>query len=215
MSVSLVTDHAERAVALLTERYRQPSISALLRSWVNRVQELENAYFDLLTKRGVSNGVGTVLDLLGKIVGQPREGRLDDLYRVWIAARVLVNQSSGTHPQLIALVQKLVSFQHDVRLEDEYPAAFTMHVDVPIDGPTGVQIAKLLKVARAGGIGGLFHWHRSATTFRFSAIADTPALGSAFGFGAGELSAVSDGRDMGFIDPPAPAGPTSALPVIL
>jgi hypothetical protein len=204
--IERLADHADRAAALLTDIYRKPRLMALLRSYAAEVQRLEDAYWDLLTKRSVADATGKTLDLLGRIVGQPRQGRSDDVYRIWIAARVLVNASSGTRPQLLAIVRKLVGEGVALRFEDEYPAAFTIHVDEAIVGADGVEIAKMIAQARAGGVGGQLHWFDDdAHVFRFSSVADVPELDSAHGFDVSRLAAVSDGRDMDF-EPAAGGG---------
>ena len=205
MTITKITDHAARAVAHLTERYRKPLVSALLSSLVAEIQELEEAFWDLRTKRSIETAEGAVLDLLGKLVGQPRENRDDDTYRLWIAARVLVNASTGTAPRLIAIADKVTSGAA-IRFEDEPPAAFTLHVDEPIVGTDGVELAKLITQARAGGVGGQVHWFDVEDAFAFSDDPDDPELLSAAGFGAGRFSAVSDGRSMAFEPPPDAGG---------
>ena len=204
--MNLILTHEPDAVALLTDRYRQPRISALLAAWTAEVQALELAYWDLLTKRSPATAEGAVLDLLGKIVGQPREGRTDEQYRVWISARVLVNQSSGLSRQLIALAAKLC--QVPIRIEDHYPAAFTIHAMGPVLGADGVEIAQLIVEAKAAGVKAFFHWYDSLAVFRFSATG-TPVPNSDCGFGRGRFSAVSDGRDMDFF-PYAPSASSRA-----
>lgn len=203
MTITKITDHPARAVAHLTERYRQPLISALLASVVEEIQELEAALWDLRSKRSIADGEGAVLDLLGKVVGQPRENRDDPNYRLWIAARVLVNASSGTGPQLSNIAKKITGAR--VRFEDEPPAAFTLHVQDPIVGTDGVELAKMIKLARAGGVGGQVHWFDDADAFAFSST-DEPEFASDAGFNRGRFAGVSDGRPMAY-DPEPPPDP--------
>lgn len=182
-----LTDHEERGVALLIERYRKPRISALLASWLHEVQILEDVLFELL-----EHILDRQLDVLGRIVGQPREGRSDEVYLLWIKARVLVNRSSGKTQQLIDIVKALGVT--GVRLEEQYPAAAVIHADAPlVDLATGGQIARLLHSAKAGGVALYFHWF-SGTPFRFAPgtapVADDPG-----GFDHGLWSAASDGTD--------------------
>lgn len=198
--MQLVLTHETEGVARLTERYRKPIISALNASWGVDVQVIELAFWDLLTKRSPSTAQGAVLDLLGKLVGQPRQGRADNKYALWISARILVNRSSGLTKQLLALAFKLTGVP--VRVQDYYPAAFILRATEPIVGSDGVEIAKLLKRAKAAGVLMNFHWFDTLTTFRCS-LSGSPAYSSARGFAEGRLSAVSDGRDMDF-EPPAP-----------
>lgn len=210
--MNLVLTHEADAVALLTDRYRQPKISALLAAWTAEVQALELAYWDLLTKRSPATAEGAVLDLLGKIVGQPREGRTDEQYRVWIAARVLVNQSSGLSRQLIALAAKLC--QVPIRIEDHYPAAFTIHAMGPVVGADGAEIAQLIVLAKAAGVQAFFRWVDSTTAFRFS-VSGESMYDSPRGFSRGQLSAISDGRDMAYPPETQDVAPDGALLVVL
>ena len=210
--MNVILTHEPDAVALLTDRYRQPKISALLAAWTAEVQALELAYWDLLTKRSPATAEGAVLDLLGKIVGQPREGRTDEQYRVWISARVLVNQSSGLSRQLIALAAKLC--QVPIRIEDHYPAAFTIHAMGPVVGADGAEIAQLIVLAKAAGVQAFFHWYDSTTSFRFSVSGDS-VYDSPRGFNRGRFSAISDGRDMGYNTEPQPVAPAGSILVVL
>src|SRR5262249_42034837 len=52
----------------------KPNIAALLSALVAPAQDVEDAFQDLLTKRGIETGEGVQLDVVGKIVGQKRNG---------------------------------------------------------------------------------------------------------------------------------------------
>jgi hypothetical protein len=217
MNVQLVTDHETRAAALLTEQFKgQPAIVAVLKSWSGQVQGLEDSAYETLLQRALDTATGISLDLLGGIVGQPRGGRSDAQYRLWIAGRVLVNKSRGKAPQLIAIAAKLCN--GPVRLREYYPAAFTIYCDRVITGSDGVEIAKLLKIAKAAGVRMHFVWYDSPTAFRFS-VGGALGISSSRGFNQGRLGAVSDGRDMAFAPepPPGPGGGdgSGALLVVL
>lgn len=189
MIMEHVTDHEARGVALLIERYRKPRISALLASWLHEVQELEDVLMDLL-----EHGLERQLDVQGRLVGQPREGRDDATYLMWIRARVLVNRSSGKTTQLIAVAKAVGVLA--VRLEEQYPAALVIHSDLSFDLPTGLQVAKLLHLAHAGGVALYFHWF-AGTPFRF-APADVPVADDPSGFDHGLWSAISNGSEVTF-----------------
>lgn len=199
--ISHVTDHAEKGVARLIERYRKPLVSALLASWLGEVQEAEDALWQLL-ERTVTDAEGNALDVLGRIVGQPREGRVDDVYRVWVAARILVSQSSGKPEQLISIAKKLAGGAV-IRLEEYYPASFLVRIQTAIDETTGNQIATLLQRAKGGGIAMHTTWSAEANglAFRF-APGSTVVSGSQRGFEAGAFAAVSDGSaEVEFAEP--------------
>lgn len=196
MSLEHVTDHEARGAARLTEQFKyQPAVVALLKSWLADVQEVEDAAFELQLARAVDSAEGTALDVVGALVGQGREGRSDTQYRIWIKGKVLVNRSRGRPHQLIAIAAKLA--KGTVEFVEYYPAAFTIWATEPVLGSDGVEIAKLLQLARAGGVTGHFSWFDDDQSFAFS---DSGELveNNALGFGQGRMAAVSDGRDMVF-----------------
>lgn len=186
-------DHAVRGVARLIERYRRPRTSALLESWLGEVQSAEDALWQLLIERSVTTAVGAQLDVLGAIVGQAREGRADEPYRVWISARNMVSRSSGTTAELLALARKLLPADVTISLEEYYPAAVVVRLGaVTLDA--GYHVAHMLHLAKAAGVLLEATWPVAATaTFAFAPLPATPVLGSAIGFDAGGWAAVTDG----------------------
>lgn len=217
MSLAYVTDHESRAASRLTEQFKdKAAVVALLKTWAAQVQDIEDSVYQLQLQRGLATATGINLDLLGAIVGQPRGGRNDTQYKLWIAGRVLVNKSRGKTPQIIAIAAKLCN--GPVRLREYPPAAFVIYCDRVIVGNDGVEIAKLLKIAKAAGVRMHFVWYDSPTAFRFS-TSGSRAFSSSRGFTAGRLAAVSDGRDMVFGEAPPPGpgtgGDGGALLVVL
>lgn len=200
------TDHVTRGVERLIERYRLPRTSALLASWLTEVQAVEDAFIQLLTERSVDVATGDTLDMLGSIVGQPRAGRDDDTYRLWISARVMVERSSGTTEQIIAIVDKLTGGGL-VKLLEYYPGSFVVSTEAAITANDGIQIGELVGLAKAAGVRCYFVWPSLATTsaFRF-APADESVLDSPEGFDRGAFAFVSDGSPM-----PLPEGVVTYL----
>jgi hypothetical protein len=192
MTLAYRADHVSRAVARLIERYRQPRTSALLASWVAELQAVEDAYWQLYTERHLATASGATLDLLGDIVGQPRDGRDDATYRLWISARVLVQRSSGTTEQIIAIADKLAG-GNTVVLREYYPASFVLDMGA-LDSHTGLQIAQLIVPAKAAGVRFMATWSNVAWPAVFTfAPADVPIAASPKGFDAGRWAFVSDG----------------------
>ncbi len=72
------------------------------------IQPVENSLQDLLLNRSVSTAVGYQLDILGKIVGQVRQGLDDDTYRRYIRARITTNRSDGVIEDLITISDLVV-----------------------------------------------------------------------------------------------------------
>src|SRR5690349_3946784 len=71
-------------------------------------QSLENTLQDLLTKRSIDTAEGAQLDVIGKLVGQPRNGLDDDTYRRYCRARIATNRSNGTNENLITITDLIV-----------------------------------------------------------------------------------------------------------
>jgi hypothetical protein len=187
-------DHVTRGVQRLIERYRTPKTSALLASWLTEVQAAEDALWQLMTERAIDTAYGVTLDVLGAIVGQPREGRSDDEYRLWISAASLVSRSQGTPEELIAITRKLIPAGSSARLEEYYPAAFLMRVGGGLDVSDGYEIAQLLRRAKPAGVGMHLTWTApGADVFTF-APGDVPvAPVSPMGFDHGHWAYVADG----------------------
>lgn len=195
-------EHVTRGVERLIERYRRPRTSALLESWLAEVQGVEDALWQLLVDRSLESAEGAQLDVLGRIVGEPRRGRDDATYRVWIEARNLVSRSSGTTTQMLALVRKLLP-TIELRFEEYYPAAFVFRFGPGLELDAGYQVAYMLRLAKPAGVLFEMTWpsEASGNIFAFSPDVGTPVVPSGLGFDEGAWAVVADGS---FIPQPPP-----------
>src|ERR1700761_4538956 len=101
----------------------KPRLAALATSYLSGVQDLENAAIDLLLSRMVQNNpTGDLLDKLGKLVGQDREGFSDADYLLLITARIRANRSGARHEDLIAIATLLIP-NTQIVLRDLPPAS--------------------------------------------------------------------------------------------
>jgi len=170
MGLTKVTTHIAEALANLVEQFKgQPTIAATLTAFVQQVQELEGALFELLEERGIDTAIGAQLDTLGDIVGEPRLGRGDDNYRVAIRGRILVNLSEGTPVDLIGLLVVL-SEGSAVTLTEYYPASLTAELATAVgDEEEAHRIGDLLHTATAAGVLAhlIYHGVPEAERFRF------------------------------------------------
>jgi hypothetical protein len=151
MPLTKITDHVEQGLALLLSQYKdKPRLAALLSSYLRRVQELEDAIWDVLVKRLIDNAVDEQLRMIGRIVGQANEGGWDDdTYRIFIKGRIRANQSNG-HGDDVIDVLNLVEAA-DFVLSEVYPAA--MYVDFAT--PTIADPLILMELARRAKGGGV------------------------------------------------------------
>lgn len=93
----------QQGLARLTGAYvNQPNARAWLKAILTEVQALENAVFSVISGRILANAqvlalpaTNPVFDSLGALVGQPRGGMSDTLYKSAIYLRVAANRATG------------------------------------------------------------------------------------------------------------------------
>lgn len=151
-------DHSATAIARLAEFIKtQPNFLALLASVVTQVQDLETALQQLNTLRGLPNASGGQLDVIGGILTQPRAGLSDSVYRDFLSARILLNQSSGTVDQILTIFALVTS--GTVKLVEWPPAAFDLQIhDDALTADALAVLLAILRQARAAGVKGELHW---------------------------------------------------------
>lgn len=178
------TEVVSRGVSRLLFTFQdKPRIVALLSSYLAEVQELRDATYQVWVLRQLQRIIaGTVvptndiMNKLGKLVGQPREGFDNVNYAILISARIRANKSTGRTADIIAVTSLLVPGTA-IYVQDLPPASImiTPQGAVLFD-PYLIGESFLLK-AVAAGVYLMFRW----TTAPF---ANTLILGYARGLGA-------------------------------
>lgn len=199
------TQHNEEGLALFIDRYKgKPRMAALLTIFMNQVQDLEDALFELITERTVDAAIGVQLDILGAIVGQPdRAGLSDDDYRTIIKARIKVNRSDGHADQMIEILRLIASATDaetpiQIIFIDLPPAGFTLQIITDLGTIDPAITFNLLDDARGAGIDFQFIYTTAleAETFEFASALTPVELDTDKGFGStvtavgGKLSSV-------------------------
>lgn len=191
---------ADEGVGLFTDEWQEkPRLEALLRSYLNRLQELEDTTWNVLESRLIDNAVNSQLDTLGKLVGQPRLGLDDTTYRTYVKARALVNRSKGRGEDIIALCTTLLG-AFTTTLTEMYPASFIIETNVPLSPALvaqALEISRLIASGRAAGVGSSFHFTDEAFAglFLFSAT-DTQDVDAPHGL-SGAISPGTGGTLIG------------------
>jgi hypothetical protein len=125
------TGHVDRATSRLIMQFRdKPRIVAFVAAIANEVQQLENAAWDVLLLRALDNPLtsGAQLDMIGRVVGQAREGNSDAAYIPLLRARIKTNRSDGRTETLIAITLLLLGLSTALFLR-EYPKAIEIEAD--------------------------------------------------------------------------------------
>jgi hypothetical protein len=92
-----IENHVEAGLSRLIEQYkRDVTFRKFLTIHLRRVQELEDAYWEILVKRLFDTAEGAQLTAIGKIVGAERGGLSDEDFKIVVAARIAVLRSHGT-----------------------------------------------------------------------------------------------------------------------
>lgn len=175
-----VMDHQTRAFRRLPEQFKKKTkIVALLRALVGPCASLELALQCLLTLRSVNTAVGAQLDVIGKLVGRPRNGVTDDdVYRRYIRAQIAANNSDGLIDQILTIAE-LVIFDDDARLRfrNEGTAAYVLVVDdVPVSAVVAKVLITMLRRATAAGVRGMLHTNAGPPEEAFEFLGSLPEL---------------------------------------
>lgn len=89
------TQIVSRALGLVPWAFSKTRSAALLSAVLDNVQAVEDEAGWLIDSLDLDTATGAKLDLVGKRVKEPRDGRTDAVYRSFIKARILRNRSVG------------------------------------------------------------------------------------------------------------------------
>jgi hypothetical protein len=99
-----ITTHIEDAKSRMIERYRNsPKFEGVISLFAEKMQALEDAIDYFQNHRWIADAEGFQLDLIGEIVGQPREGVNDTTYRVLLYVKVAINAARGDPESVIGI----------------------------------------------------------------------------------------------------------------
>lgn len=148
-NIVYISTHKEDAVARLASQFKdRPLIAGLIMSFVKQHQDMEDTVQQLLTERLLDTAVGEQLDGFGGIVGEHRNGRNDDDYRLAIKARIGRNTSEGT-PDDVINVFNILTGSTQTQLVEFSPAVITLTANVNFSNEAAIK-AYAQKVVAAG-----------------------------------------------------------------
>lgn len=115
-------DHILEGISLLVSQYRnKPKLAVWIMVYLQRLQEVEDSIHAVVDAWSVDNAVGWRLDVIGDRVGQPRTGSSDDVYRLWIKARIRANRSGGRIGDLRGIADLLIpGYQYRTENQNVY-----------------------------------------------------------------------------------------------
>jgi hypothetical protein len=163
------------------EYWKTKPVFCALRDIVgDEIQELENVVWDVLASKDIDRAFGASLDLLGRIVGEARDGADDPTLRVRIKARERINRSQGRTNDVLGMVEILDPAAFS--LTDTPPAAFVLSMFAPPSGfATASTIASLVAECRAAGIGAVVEMPAPGGVFHLADTVGATVAGSELG----------------------------------
>ena len=121
----------DESIELFIEQFKgATAIEGLARSLMAGLDSVETTLDDLLLKRWLALAVGTQLDRLGVILGQPRYGRNDEAYRAALYFQIFINTSKAD-PEAIIKATRVLSAGTFLRYWENYPAGYQIFTDGP------------------------------------------------------------------------------------
>lgn len=158
-------DHQAAALKRLPLQFQgKPNIETLLKILVAPAQELEDVFWTLVYERtlakAVELGLDSVIDLIGKLVGEARQGRSNADYARFINARIVARKSNGLTEELITITM-LVIANPDAYVHVQWtpPAAVIVRIDeVATADDVAAILIEFLKVSVSAGVRVLLEW---------------------------------------------------------
>jgi hypothetical protein len=150
--LAIIVDHVEQAQGNFISQYRdKPRFNAKTAAIVVQLQEIENAIYDLWLSSWIDTAEDQQLDDIGDLVGQKRQGFIDEDYRPLIKARIKTNRSDGQIEQMNEILNLILGDATDSGTREFYPAALVAETySVPIS-PSFIW-RDFLKRAKGGGV---------------------------------------------------------------
>jgi len=145
-------EHELTGRARLIWEYRgKPRMESWLSAMLDPIESLEQVTLEVLVGRWPLTAEGVQLDTVGAIVGQERGEFLDGLYRIFIAARILVNRALGQSPEM-GYILEVIGYP-TIDCHEHYPAEIRFSV---AGFQYGEYVGPLLRDACPGGV--LLRW---------------------------------------------------------
>lgn len=102
-----ITNHSESAYDRLLGQFKEkPIITAVLKTWTDLIQEVEDDYFSLMSETLFLNGSGKNLERYGQLFNIPLpEGMPDKEYRELLIAEIMRRSSDGSPDRIRKIVE--------------------------------------------------------------------------------------------------------------
>jgi hypothetical protein len=139
----------ERFKTLLLEQYKESkNLNNILEVISTTFEELDQVFKDLKEVLNIDKAKGKIIDLIGDIVGEKRNGREDEEYLKYVKFKIFKNTSRCFVDDVVKIL-KFITNASIVIYSDNPPASYTIYtngLEVPKD------IKKILDKLSAAGV---------------------------------------------------------------
>lgn len=125
----------DEAESLLLYQFKDaPKLKNLIRSLVMPLETIVEDIEALGDGLHIDEASGHLLDMLGRIIGQPRAGLSDEDFRRWLKLRINLNRCHGTPEELFGILKLLLGADFQVTMTEHRPkdVVFTFFVPLKI-----------------------------------------------------------------------------------
>lgn len=176
MSLTKKTDAVEEGLARLLGQYQgKPILEGLLSAFLEQLQLTEDMLFQLLEARLPADSDDTItgvhLDTLGRLLGQPRNGRSDAEYLKWLRARILVNRSSGTPDEMLSICVIVLPSGTGLLLVEGEDAELSISITQVVEN--ALELAAILDEAKPAAVRFNLLWYQDEDSFQFTTSGTT------------------------------------------
>lgn len=154
-------DHVTNALNRFPHQYRGDGVTlsrtqVAMKILVEPLAEFEQVAIAVLTQSDIEHAIGKQLTTLGKRVGRPRDGVLDDeLYRRYVRAQISTNKSDGLINDILTVARLVVGTTggHTLTLKNDGVAAYRLEVSgAALPANIAAILMKLARKATAAGV---------------------------------------------------------------
>lgn len=148
-----ITNHFNLGlVKLIAPFFGKPRIASLMLAMMNRVQELEDATWDVLERYTIDGADDARLDVLGRVVGQPNLGWITETYRAVLRGKIRANRSRGLAIDIVEVCNFVTPTDEQVLLLEPGYATLIVQPQFEVDADIQAALVFLLPKTRAAGV---------------------------------------------------------------
>lgn len=153
MTITPFDDHFKQAlVKLVAPFWGKPRIASLLYALLRQTQILEDTIWEVSEAYQIDTADSARLDVLGRIVGQPRFGFSDEEYRAVIRGRIRAARSHGRTDDIIEMLRLVTGTTDPITVTHLPRATAVVEMPEPVDADAMTAVAYLLPKTRAAGV---------------------------------------------------------------